>query len=207
MIDLQPRLAAGDVEVVKRETAFQGYFRIDRYRLRHRLFGGGWSTEISRELFERGHAVAVLPYDPRRDEVVLVRQFRVGPFAAGGEPWQIEIPAGIIDSGEAPEEVAGRELHEEAGLRLLGPLEHLMRCFVSPGGTSEYFELFAGPVDASAAGGVHGLESEGEDIQVLVWPFERAMESITRGIVTTAPAVIALQWLALNREAVRRRWA
>ena len=71
------------VDILERVTAFQGYFRVDRYRLRHETFDGGMSAEITREIFERGHAAAALPYDPVRDEVVLLEQFRVGAHAAG----------------------------------------------------------------------------------------------------------------------------
>jgi ADP-ribose pyrophosphatase len=203
---LAPRLSAADVELIRRDTAFQGYFRIDRYELRHRLFRGGWSAKIRRELFERGHAVAVLPYDPARDEVVLIRQFRVGPYAAGDEPWQIEVVAGIIDEGETPEEVGRREMQEEAGLTPLTPLRHMLKCFASPGGTSETFELFAAKVDSSTAGGIHGLPEEGEDIQVLVWSFAQAMAALDEGLIANSPAVIALQWLAIHRERLRTEW-
>ena len=104
-----------DVEILDKETAFQGYFRIDRYRLRHRLFAGGWSEAITREVFERGHVVGVLPYDPIEDRVVLIEQFRIGAYAAGFSPWLIEIVAGVIEAGEEPEEVARRETLEETG--------------------------------------------------------------------------------------------
>jgi ADP-ribose pyrophosphatase len=204
--DVMPRFGTADIDLVRKEAAFQGYFRIDRYTLRHRLMNGGWSKEITRELFERGHAVAVLPYDPVRDEVVLIRQFRVGPYAAGDPAWTIEVPAGIIEDGESPAEVGARELEEEAGLRPIGALERLMRCFVSPGGTSETFELYIGRVDTTGAGGVFGLEDEGEDIQVIVWPLAEALAAIADGRIVTVPAIIAVQWLALHRAELRRRW-
>ena len=94
-----------DIEIREKIAAYQGYFRIDRYRLRHRLHAGGWSAEMTREVFERCHAAAVLPYDPIRDEVVLIEQFRVGAYAAGWSPWLTEVIAGIIDPGNP------REMH------------------------------------------------------------------------------------------------
>jgi ADP-ribose pyrophosphatase len=104
--DPQSRFSCGDVIIDGHETLFQGYFRVDRYTLRHRLFRDGWSRPIQREIFERGHAVAVLPYDPVLDSVVLIEQFRAGPLAAGDEPWVIEAIAGIVEDGESAEDVA-----------------------------------------------------------------------------------------------------
>lgn len=200
---LDPALGRGDVTVEQVEVAYKGHFRIDRYRVRHKLFAGGASQPIRREVLERGHAVAVLPYDPVRDEVVLIRQFRIGAFAGHGEPWMIEIVAGIIDAGEKAEAVGLRELKEEAGLVPLAPLRHILTCHVSPGGTTETFELYVARVDATGTAGIHGLPEEGEDIQVLVWPFTRAWRALSDGLITASPAIMALQWLALNRERLR----
>jgi len=201
-----PAFGHDDVTLLARETAFKAYFRVDRYRVRHPLMQGGQSGEIVRELFERGRAAAVLPYDLVRDEVVLIRQFRVGPYANGEAPWAIEIVAGIIDSGETAEAVARRELMEEANLEAKGPLLRIGTCYVSPGGSTETCENFVAAVDTARAGGVFGLPEEDEDIQVLVWPFERAFRALADGLITAAPAIIALQWLALNRERLRREW-
>ncbi len=194
-----------DVEILAHETCFQGYFRIDRYRLRHRLHDGGWSGEMTRELFERGHAVAVLPYDPAADAVVLIEQFRIGAYAAGFAPWLIEIVAGIIDPGETAEAVARREAQEEAGcvLRELVPVH---RYLSSPGGMSESVALFCGRVDSSGVGGVHGLADEHEDIRVEVVPWAEARRRLDDGEIRNSVTIIALQWLALHRDALRRRW-
>lgn len=194
------------VEVETREVCHDGVFRLERYRLRHALFRGGMSAPLTRELFERGHAVAVLPYDPRADAVVLIEQFRVGALQRFGGPWLIEIVAGMIDGQEAPESVARREALEEAGLRL-GRLESICRFYVSPGGTSESIQLFCGEVDAAVAGGVHGLAEEGEDIRVFGEPADAALARLDRGEIDSASPVIALQWLALNRARLRREWA
>ena len=196
---------AADVEIVARETRYQGYFRIDRYRLRHRLHGGGWSGVMTRELFERGHAVAVLPYDPRADAVVLIEQFRLGAYAAGFPCWLTEIVAGIIDPGESAEQVARREAVEEAGCTI-GELVPVCRYVVSPGGASESVELFCGRVDCAGLGGVHGLEHEHEDIKVEVVPWTEARARLDGGKILNAVTIIGLQWLALHRDELRRRW-
>ncbi|HMB77487.1 MAG TPA: NUDIX domain-containing protein [Kiloniellaceae bacterium] len=193
------------IELLALDRAYEGFFRIDRYRLKHRRFDGGWTPELDREIFERGQAVALLPYDPRRDEVVLIEQFRVGAYAAGVDPWLLEIVAGIIEPGETPERVARRETEEEAGLTV-GRVEQLAEVFVSPGGATERVTIFCGEVDSSGAGGLHGLPSEGEDIRVLVRAFSEIPAALAAGAFTNAPVLIALQWLAANRDRLRQAW-
>ena len=106
------------VEALDRRTLYQGYCRLNEYRLRHSLYGGGMSADITREVMERGHAVFVLPYDPVRDEVVMIEQFRIGPYVNGDQPWSLEIVAGMIEDGEALEDVVRREAREEAGIEV-----------------------------------------------------------------------------------------
>ena len=193
------------VEILERQTAYQGFFRLDRYRLRHRTFAGAWSPEATREVFERGHCAALLPYDPVRDEVVLLQQFRLPALAAGFEPWLIEIVAGIIDEGETTEEVARRETLEEAG-REAARTEEIGTFLMSPGGTTETITLYCGEIDATGAGGIHGLAEEGEDIKVFPLPAEEAFELQRAGKVNNAIGAIALLWLELNRPSLQRRW-
>ena len=195
-----------DVDILEHATAFQGHFRVDRYRLRFRRHDGGMSRPITRELFERGHAAALLPYDPQRDAVVLLEQFRVGALGAPGRPWCLEPIAGVIDEGENAEAVARREALEEAGLevRRIIPMHDYLS---SPGGCSERLSLYLGEIDSSRAGGVHGLAAEAEDIRSVVLGFDAAWAEMTRRPVAVASLLIAMQWLALNRDAVRRAWS
>ncbi len=194
-----------DVEILERHPAWQGFFRLDVVRLRHRLFDGGWSREMQRELFVRGPAVVLLPYDPVRDQVVLIEQFRVGALDMPYSPWLLELVAGIVEEGEAPEAVARREADEEAGLKV-AEVEFVCRYQVSPGGNTEEVLIYCGRVDAARAGGIHGLASEHEDIRVHVLDWTDAREAIDSGQVRNAAGIIALQWLALHREALRGRW-
>ncbi|WP_286914721.1 MULTISPECIES: NUDIX domain-containing protein [unclassified Pseudomonas] len=192
-------------EIIERANCFQGFYKLDRVRLRHELFAGGMGREISRELFVRHDAVCVLPYDPQRDEVVLIEQFRVGALDKVGNPWLIEMVAGLIDKDEQPEEVAHREAEEEAGLTF-SALWPMTRYFPSPGGSDEYVHLFLGRCTSEGAGGLHGLEEEGEDIRVRVWSFEDALQAVRDGRICNAATIIGLQWLALNRDEVRGMW-
>lgn len=195
-----------DVEVVEREACFRGFYQLDRLHLRHRLFAGDMGKLISRELFVRHDAVCVLPYDPQRDCVVLIEQFRVGALDKSLNPWLIELVAGLIDKDEQPEEVARREAVEEAGLAL-AELWPLTQYYPSPGGSDERVHLYVGRCDSRGAGGVHGLEEEGEDIRVLVWSLDEALAALDDGRIDNAASIIALQWLALNRDKLRERWA
>ena len=194
-----------DVEVVEREACFRGFYQLDRLHLRHRLFAGDTGKLISRELFVRHDAVCVLPYDPQRDCVVLIEQFRVGALDKSVNPWLIELVAGRIDKDEQPEEVARREAVEEAGLEL-AELWPLTQYYPSPGGSDERVHLYVGRCDSRGAGGVHGLEEEGEDIRVLVWSLDEALAALDDGRIDNAASIIALQWLALNRDKLRERW-
>lgn len=193
------------IEIIEKTTPFQGYFRVDRYRLRHGKFDGGWSDEMTREIFERGHAAAVLLYDPQRDQVVLIEQFRLGAYAAGMEPWLIEIVAGIIDPNETAEGVAQREAEEEAGCRVTA-MAPIGRYLATPGGSSETVAIFCGRVDSSNAGGIFGLDHEQEDIRVLSISRQEAVEKLAAGGITNLIAVVALQWLALNYTELVRIW-
>lgn len=194
------------VELVRHEVAFQGYYRVGRYLFRHTLHDGGMSGTISREVFERGQSGAVLPYDPKRDEVILIRQFRAGAYVAGHHPWIWEAVAGMIEKGETAEAMVRREIVEEADLTV-GELLPIQNIMLTPGASSESCQIFLGRVDTSKAGGVFGLASEGEDILVKVLPFAEAYALLEHSEVDNAIGVIALQWLALHRDEVRKRWA
>jgi ADP-ribose pyrophosphatase len=193
-------------EILGRETLYQGFFSLLGIRCRHTLFKGGWSEILQRELFQRGDCVAVIPYDPRRDEVVLIEQFRVGALRPGENPWLIEIVAGAIEEGEEADQVARRETLEEAGCQIL-ELRRIQDFYTSPGGSSEKITLYLALVDCTNVGGVHGLEEEHEDILVRAVPFAEAMTLLERGEVASAIPLVGLQWLALHRDDLRRQAA
>lgn len=194
-----------DVDILDRTEVFRGFFRIDRYRLKHRRFDGLWSEVVTREVFERGHSVAVLLYDPGADNIVVIEQFRAGALAAGMMPWMIECVAGIINDGETPEQVARREAIEETGCTL-GRVEQIGQFIYSPGACSEVCRLFVAEFDSTLASGVHGLAEEHEDIKTHVVPVETAFEWLDTGAIRNAALLIAVSWLARNGDDLRRRW-
>ncbi|SDX34896.1 NUDIX domain-containing protein [Marinobacter mobilis] len=195
-----------DVRIERRETVFQGFFRMDKLWLTHPRFGGDEMPLFTRELFIRGDATCVLPYDPDRDEVVLLEQFRPGVLGREQSPWLLELVAGMNEDGETPEQVAQREGQEEAGLQF-GQLEKICEYLVSPGGTTELIHLYCGQVSSEHAGGVHGIEAEHEDIRVHVVAFDEAVAMIADGRINNAAAIIALQWLQLHRQRIRQSWS
>ena len=199
--DPEPRF-----EILDKQTPYKRRFQIDLYSLRHRRYDGSWTGPIEREVFERGHAAAVLPYDARRDRVVLIEQFRPGALAAELDPWLIEVVAGIIDPGETASEVVRREAVEEAGCQIQ-ELEPIGTFLMTPGGSSETIAMFCGKVDSEGVGGIHGLAEEDEDIKVTVMSSERALEQLAAGDIVNCTTVLCLQWLALNRARLRKAWA
>ncbi|MGH0046612.1 ADP-ribose diphosphatase [Enterobacter cloacae] len=197
--------AKNDVEIIARETLYSGFFSMELYRFRHRLFNGEMSGEIRREIFERGHAAVLLPFDPVRDEVVLVEQIRIAAYDVSESPWLLEMVAGMIEEGESVEDVARREALEEAGL-IVGRTKPVLSYLASPGGTSERLSIMVGEVDATTADGIHGLADENEDIRVHVMSREQAYQWVEEGKIDNAASVIALQWLQLHYQTLRNEW-
>ncbi|QIF95385.1 ADP-ribose diphosphatase [Proteus vulgaris] len=195
-----------DVKLLNQRDLYKGFFRMTEYRFKHRLFEGGWSEEVKREVFERGNAGVLLAYDPKRDEVVLIEQIRIPAYETSETPWLLEVIAGMVEQGESPEDVVRREAQEEAGV-IVGRCEPIISYLSSPGGTSERMHVYVGEVDATTAKGIHGLACENEDIRVHVVSREQAYRWVEEGVIDNAASVIALQWLQLHHIALRERWS
>jgi ADP-ribose pyrophosphatase len=202
-----PITAHPDVEIAEAAVVFEGYLRIDRFRFRHRLYSGAWSRPRQYEVLRRGQAVAIVLYDPDRDSVVLVEQFRLPALVAGAAPWQLEVAAGLIDTeDEAPDAVAIRETHEEAGVELIGAPLAIQRYMPSAGGSDECVFLYCGRVDSRLAQGVHGLPDEHEDIRVAVKTVAEIEALIDEGGIESGHTLVALYWLLRHRERLRQLW-
>lgn len=203
-LSLAAPFTAADVDLAERRCLHQGFFRLEELHLRHRLFEGGWSGRVVREVHHRHDAVGVLLYDVERDTVVLVEQFRAGALDDPDSPWKLEVVAGLVERGESVAEVARRETMEEAGCEV-GELIPLHTYYPSPGACDERVTLFCGLVDSRGLGGVHGLDEEHEDIRVHVLPFTRAWELLQAGRLDNAMCLIAFHWLAGERASLRAR--
>jgi ADP-ribose pyrophosphatase len=200
-------LSHPDVEIAETTTVAARHLRIDTFRFRHRLFSGEWSAERGYDVLRRGQAVAIVLYDPDRDAVVLVEQFRLPALLAGCSPWQLEAAAGLIDTEETPEAVAIRETREETGLAVIGEPIRIQRYLSSSGNSDESVVLFCGRVDATAAGGVYGLPAEHEDIRVVVKTLAEIEAILEAGAIESGHTLIGLYWLLRHRERLLRLWA
>ena len=201
------RFNLADVEIVEKTRKYQGFFALDQYKFRHKRYAGDYSSVITREVFERGDAVALLPYDPITDSVVLIEQFRPGALRSKTGPWQLELIAGMFTENEAPLDVAIREAKEEADLTILPEnVTKVMDYLSSSGGMSECIHLYCACVDSQNVAGVHGLETEGEDILVHVIARQDAEKLLAEGKRPNAATIIALQWLALNLDKLNVSW-
>jgi ADP-ribose pyrophosphatase len=195
-----------DTKLVQEETVHAGFFRMVRLQIQHRLFKGGWSETLEREVVLHGRVGAIIPYDPKTDRVVLLEEFRNGKFAAGDDqPWSISIAAGMIEEGEIPEEMARREMLEETGC-IVGRIEEVLTFYSMPGGSSQKMTLFCAEVSAENAGGIHGLAEEGEDIRVFVQSYTRCKEMLEANQFDNAASIIGLEWLGRNRVRLRKLW-
>jgi len=194
------------LEVIDRERCFNGFLRLVRYRLRHSLFVGGWTPLIERERIEYLNAVAAILYDAMRDEIVMVEQFRIGALEHGRWAWTLEPVGGVLKTGEDAADVVRREAMEEAGCEILD-IEPIGAYHVSPGTSAARIRLFCGRVDATRAGGIHGLREEGEETRVAVIGAEQVLDELYSGKIDTSAAIIAAQWLAMNRDRLRIKWS
>ncbi len=200
-----PSLTRADVDILEVNTLFRGFYGIEKYRLRHRRFAGDWSVPFDRELIIRHRVAAALPYDPKLNQVVLIEQFRIGALADESSPWLLEMVAGIMTHPESLESLVEHEMQEETGLSVQGLLP-ICDYWVSPGGSSEKVALYCAKVDASKAGGIHGLADENEDIKVHVFDSNAAFAAVRSGRINNAATIIALQWLELNLVKVQEQW-
>lgn len=194
-----------DIEIIDEQTLYKGFFELRKVRFKHKLFAGGMSGVVTRELLVKGAAAAVIAYDPQKDSVILVEQVRIGAYQpeSSQSPWLFELIAGMVEPGELPHEVALRESEEEAGVKVRN-LKHCLSVWDSPGGVVERIHLFIGEVDSTEAKGIHGLAEENEDIRVHVINRETAYQWVCEGKINNGIAVMGLQWLQLNYQQLKQ---
>jgi len=199
-----------ETPIESQQRVWDGRFPLDIVRFRHRRFDGSHSAIRTWELWRRGRAAAVLPYDPDSDQVVLIEQFRLPALAAGLDPVLVEFPAGLMDENETCEQTARREMHEEMDLPI-SSLHRIGEFLLTPGGSDELCALYLGQVTAPPVGpdgiaGHSGLAAEQEDIQVRVWPAAEAIQAALAGQFANSITTIGLLWLATRRDGMRTAW-
>ncbi len=195
------------VEMIERKIVRDGFLKIHRLNFRHQLFDGSMSAPMVREVMDRGDAAAVLPYDPVRDEVLLIRQVLAGNILANVPNRPLQVIAGMVEWNESAQGVAIREAEEEAGINLdIEDLRWAQAFMPSPGGSSERVVTFVGRVDLTDAGGIHGLADEHEDIRVEVICAKEAIRMLDEGEIEAGPAVVVLSWFARHHDTLRQEW-
>lgn len=181
----------------------QGYkkaiFKVVEAKLRHEKFDGTMTDEITRLNLERGDAVAAIVHNPVDDTILLVEQFRYPTYHKTGDGWIYELPAGIVEDGEEPDDTMEREIEEETGYSVEN-LHHLYTFFLSPGGSSERIFLYYGRLASTqriSEGG--GLLNEDEYISTTKMPVSEALKKLRAKEFQDAKTILALQWLDMNR--------
>jgi len=199
-------LSRADVEVKRTERPYVDYFAVEDLRLSHRTFAGQMQGPMDRAVFASGDAVAVLPWDPRTDRVLMIEQFRPAPLARGAQvPWLLEPIAGRIDTIETAEQTARREAEEEAGL-IIGRMDALPPFYSSPGCLTEQMSCYIAEADLSQAGGVHGLDTEHEDIRSVLLDVADLRDALTSGEVENGPLIVLIQHLLIHHDRLRSAW-
>ena len=193
-----------EARVCAQQLLYDGYAQLKKLTWEHQSFQDNRWLKVQRECLIRREAAALLPYDPLTDKVVLLQQARIGPLVHGANPWMLEIVAGVADiEGESPESLAKREALEEAGLHCYA-IEPICSYFASPGCTNEYIHVFCGFVEAPEQSGIYGVPEEGEDIKTVIITFDEAMDALQSGMINNAVSIIALQWLSMHRDKLRK---
>lgn len=193
-----------DWRLERRDQPYADFFAVEEWQLRHRLISGGWSPQIKRAGFVMGDAVVVLPWDPVRDRVMLIEQFRMAPAMRGDrQPWLLEAIAGRIDVGETPEIAARREAMEEAHLPM-GQLIPTIHHYPSPGAVGEFLYQYIAITDLpDTAAGIHGLDSEAEDIRSHILPRSELQDLMAAGQISNGPLAMLALWLQANHDRLR----
>jgi ADP-ribose pyrophosphatase len=205
-MSLDKKFSKKDVIIAEEKTVYSGFFKIKKFLLTHRLFRGGSTGQISRELFCRGTSVGVLLYDPKTDLVGLARQFRIGCLENEQGPWVWEVIAGIIDKNETPEQSALREVKEESGINIThANLVPICNYYSSPGGTDERLQLYCAIAGLTEMENIFGLDDEAEDILFKTFACREVIGAMLEGSINNAATLIALQWLQLNRQNLREK--
>jgi ADP-ribose pyrophosphatase len=193
-------------EIDRRERLHDGFVKVDRYLVRQHQFAGGITPQLVREVVVAHEAVAVICYDPEREQVVMIEQARLPAFVVGLAPVLTEIVAGLADHGETPDAVARREVAEETGLELIGEPVLISHMITTPGYSTETVHVYCGRVDAREAGGIHGVEHEHEDLRVIVLGLDEFARRLEDGRIANSFSLVAGFWLMANRQRLRILW-
>ena len=184
-------------KIIDKKNLYSGFFNLNKYSFIHQKHDGKWTDQIEREIFSGAHVSTLLPYDPIKKEIILIKQFRAGILSRYNEDYLFEIVAGIIDKDEHPEEAAKRECIEETGCKV-NKITQIQSYFPAPGSSESFYHLYLGEVNSFKGERIMGLESENENILVKAFKVHEVREMLKKKIITNGLALIALQWFFLE---------
>ena len=181
----------------KKKKLHDGFFKLHEINFNHKKHNGKWNQNVSREIFSGAHVSTLLPYDPIKKKILLLKQFRAGVIARNYDPLTTEIVAGIIDEGETPEQAAIRECLEETGCKVK-KLINIYSYFPAPGSSESYYHLFLGEINSFEGERILGQDDENEDILVKSFDLEEVKDLLNNNKIINGVTLIALQWFFLN---------
>ena len=184
-------------KILHKKNIYNGFFKMNEITLKYKKYDGSWSNKVKRELFGGAQVSCLLPYDPKKKEIILIQQFRPGTISKDVDNYLFEIVAGIIDQGENPEKAAKRECYEETGCKVK-KLTPIQGYFPAPGSSESFYHLFLGEIDTFEGTRIMGLENENEDIFVKSYKIKEIKEKMINGKILNGVTLIALQWFFLN---------
>lgn len=185
-----------NIRNLREELLSDNWYTLKKYTFELQRSDGTWQTQ-SREAYDRGNGAAILLYNKAKGTVVLTRQFRLPVYINGHDGLLIEAAAGLLDDA-SPEARIIAEAEEETGFKVAA-IEKVFEAYMSPGSVTEKLYFFIAEYsDADRSGQGGGLADEGEDIQVLEWPFEKALAAIRSGEIQDAKTIMLIQHLALQ---------
>ena len=184
-------------KIINKKDLYSGFFKLKKYEFIHQKHDGSWTDQVEREIFSGAHVSTLLPYDPVKNEIILIKQFRAGVISRYDDDYLYEIVAGIIDKNESPEETAKRECFEETGC-IVNKVTPVQGYFPAPGSSESYYNLFLGEVNSFEGERIRGLETENENILVKSYKVEEVRNMLKKGEIKNGLALVALQWFFLE---------
>jgi len=184
-------------KINSKKKLHDGFFKLHEINFNHKKHNGEWNNNVSREVFSGAHVGAILPYDPIKKKIILIKQFRPGLIKRKQDPLTLEIAAGIIDEGETPIQTANRECMEETGCKAKN-ISEILSYYPAPGSSESYYHLYLGEVDAFEGEKLMGQEHENEDILVKCYGIKEVRELLKKKKIINGITLIALQWFFLE---------
>ena len=184
-------------KILNKKNLYSGFFNLNKYEFVHKKHDGNWTNTVEREVFSGAEVSGLLPYDPIKNEIILLQQFRAGALSRYDKDYLYEIVAGIINKNEKAEETAKRECIEETGCKVK-KITPILSYFPAPGSSESYYHLYLGEINSFDGKRIMGLEDENEDILVKSFKIDEVRQLLKEKKIMNGLTLIALQWFFLE---------